>query len=232
MADIKPMKSSNKGGSSIEFELVPEGNYLARCYRTINEGSHKDEFPGQTFEAKMTERVIFYFELLQDYDTGEDIRMEDGRPFSINKKYTNSMHEKASLRKDIQKWTKVILSETEAEDFDLNTLLGKFCIIQVSHVPSKSDKNKFFANISAIMGTGRTLEGVNELSTWSVHEPDQAMFDTFSDYLKKRINESEELKNKPLAINDRPRKEDAPVAKPEPKKSSPSISDELDEQNF
>src|SRR5690348_2925117 len=115
---IKPLVPG-AGGGDFEFEMVEPGQYLARCYRMINEGTHLDVFPNSKFPASPTRRVILYFEILKN-EAGEDVRMKDGRPFSISRKYTFSLNEKAALRKDIDVWRGVKLSKEEADTFDIS----------------------------------------------------------------------------------------------------------------
>lgn len=135
----------SEGGS---FELTPAGTFVAICYRFIDKGTQVSEFNG---ERKMRREVLLTWEL-----TGED-KMEDGRPFSISKGYTWSMHEKASLRKDLEAWRGRAFAD---EDFDgpnaFNTrkLLGAPCMLSITHT-TKGDKT--YANVASI---GKLVKGM------------------------------------------------------------------------
>ena len=206
---------AKSGGEQRDFELLPAGSYLARCYRVVDLGTHTEVYPNQKFAAKPARKVMIYLEVLSDYDTDEDIRMEDGRPFSISKKYTLSLNEKATLRKDLEKWRGVKFTKEEAEAFDITKVLGKMALIQVTHVAS-ADGDKTYVNLDALMSTKKVSEGVNELGAFSVDSPDMDMFSSFSKYTQDKINESEELSSKPLIASERPQTPvaNAPVANP------------------
>lgn len=197
MDNVKPIMAS-ANTSNFEFELPEPGQYLARCFRIIDEGTHLDVYPNSKFPAKPTHRVMFYFEILQD-EEGNDVRMADGRPFSISKKYTLSLHEKAGLRKDLEIWRGIKFSKEEAESFDITKVLDKFCTIAVTHESSK-DGDRTFAVLAAIMKTNKKTEGVNPISTFAVNDPDPEMFATFSEFMQKRLNESDEMKDNPLPV--------------------------------
>ena len=71
---VKPIKTSVGGGG--DFELVPAGVYLARCYRMIDIGTQ--QVTSKKFGTKNVRQVMLYWELLQD-DDGEKLlwRMAD-----------------------------------------------------------------------------------------------------------------------------------------------------------
>ena len=74
----------------------PAGMHIARCYRLIDLGTQPKSFQGKpTGEAR---KIMASWELL-----GED-RMDDGKPFTMSKSWFLSMHEKATLRKDLESW--------------------------------------------------------------------------------------------------------------------------------
>lgn len=72
-----------------------KGNHNATCYRLVDVGTHNE-----TFEVKLKRHSIFIsWEL-------NDVKMEDGRPFTILKQYTLSLNEKSALYKDLCQWRK------------------------------------------------------------------------------------------------------------------------------
>lgn len=220
---------AKSSGEQKDFELLPAGSYLARCYRVVDLGTHTEVYANQKFEAKPARKIMVYLEVLSDYDTDEDIRMEDGRPFSVSKKYTLSLHEKATLRKDLEKWRGIKFTKEEAESFDITKVLGKMALIQVTHIAS-ADGDKTYVNLDALLSTKKVSEGVNELGAFSVDSPDMDMFNSFSKYTQEKINSSAELVNKPLVASERPQAPvvNAPVANPAagPAKKAPATVDE------
>ncbi|UOF80522.1 phage associated protein [Caudoviricetes sp.] len=181
---VKPITAS-VGGSG-DFELVPAGVYLARCYKMVDMGTQK--VVSKKFGTKEVRQVILYWELLQDDDGGK-VAMEDGRPFSISKTYTLSMNKKANLRSDLDSWRGVPFTDAEAEGFDITKLLDKFCKLQVVH--NKSG-DKVYANVGSIMTTKKTAEGVNEVAGFSMADPDMEVFGKLPQWLQDKIRESAE----------------------------------------
>ena len=175
----------NTGG---DFEVAPAGVYVARCYQMVDIGTQQQSYQGQA--PKPTPKVIIWWELLTD-DDGKDIRMADGRPFSISKEYTNSLHKKATLRKDLDSWRGTPFKEEEAKDFDLAKLLGKHCKLQIVHKES-SDGERTYANLQSIMTTTKTPEGVNSIVEYSVLDHKPEVFDALPEWVQKKINESTE----------------------------------------
>ncbi len=181
---VKPITAS-VGGSG-DFELVPAGVYLARCYKMVDMGTQK--VVSKKFGTKEVRQVILYWELLQDDDGGK-VAMEDGRPFSISKTYTLSMNSKANLRADLNSWRGVPFTDAEAEGFDITNLLDKYCKLQVVH--NKSG-DKVYANVGSIMTTKKTAEGVNEVVGFSISDPDMEVFAKLPEWLQGKIRESAE----------------------------------------
>lgn len=190
---IQPIIAKDEGGG--DFEIVPAGVYLARCFKMIDIGTQPaKQVGGKVFKA--SHKVILYWELLDEDERDpkdEPIRMDDGRPFTVSKEYTLSMNEKANLRQDLDSWRGVPFSAEEAKEFDVTNLLDKSCKIQVVHQKSKDGK-KTYAHVDSIMTTRKKLEGVNEIVGFSTANPDMEVFDTFSDYIRDKIRAAEEWK--------------------------------------
>lgn len=189
MPDVTPLKTppAPKG----EFELVPAGVYLARCFKMIDLGTQKTEFKGV---AKDVRKILLYWELLRD-DDGEAIFMADGeRVFTINKEYTWSMDPKANLRKDLDSWRGTPFTDAEADGFEITKLLGVFCKLQVIHKKSK-DGQKTYANVGSLM-TSKITDGggANDLTSFSITEPNMVVFENLPDWLKDKIRAAAEWK--------------------------------------
>jgi hypothetical protein len=123
-----------------DFELPPEGNHLAVCYRVIDLGTQKNEYQG---EVSYKRTVMIVWELPHE-------PMKDGRPFSVSRFYNWSMNQKATLRHDLEAWRgKPFNPDTDfgPSGFNPAKLLGKGCMIQVMH---NSSNGKTYANIKAV----------------------------------------------------------------------------------
>ena len=189
---VKPLKTpETKGG---DFEQVPAGVYLARCYQMVDLGTQT--ITSKQFGTSQKRQIMLFFELLQDED-GKKVTMEDGRPFGISQIYTWSMHKKAKLRADLNAWRGKPFTDKEANGFEITKLLDKFVKLQVVHNESG---DKTYANIGALMATKKTDKGVNDLLAFSIDDPDMEAYEGFSKWLQEKIASAEEWDEDPSNI--------------------------------
>ncbi len=177
-------KPSEGGG---EFELAPAGTHLAVCYRVIDLGTQETVWEGQT---KHAHKVLVCWEL-------SDEKMADGRPFIVQKRYTWSMHEKATLRKDLEAWRGVGFVEKDFKPggFDIKNILGKACVLSVVH--TESNNGKTYANVASV---GKLMKGqtapaqINPSVYLWLHRDrwDSAVYASLSDGVKSTIAKSPE----------------------------------------
>lgn len=190
--DITPL--TTPAFDNTDFEIVPAGVYVARCFKMVDVGTQDVPYtpPGGKTVTKQTRQIYLFFELLQD-DDGNAVFMEDGeRVFTIMKQYTWSMHKKANLRSDLDNWRGEPFTDDEAKGFEITKLLGVFCKLQVIHKKSK-DGEKTFANVGGIMyTTPKNIPGFNPLSSFSIEKPDFTMFENFPEWLQNKIRDGKE----------------------------------------
>lgn len=80
-----------------------------------------------------------------------DQKMDDGRPFIASQWYTNSLNEKANLRKVVHALLGYRISNEEAEqDFDSDILIGKSCLINVGHRRDSKDSTKIYDSVETV----------------------------------------------------------------------------------
>lgn len=172
-----------------EFEMTPEGTYVGRCIKIIDLGTQTTT--GQ-FGTKSQKKVMITWELLDD-----EVKMQDGRPFAATQFYTASLHEKSQLRKDLEAWRGKKFTTEELEGFDLQNVLGKYCMIQVVHSVDGQ-----YANVNAIMRyKGEEPQGVNDLVTFDISNPDMNVFNGFSDKMKAKITSTPEWEARENVLN-------------------------------
>lgn len=164
-----------------DYEIVPEGQYIARCYKVVDMGTQDVSWEGQT---KQQPKIIIYWEILDD-----KLKMDDGRPFSISKTYTASLDDRSNLYKDLVAWRGKQFSAEELIGFDISKLLGAYCQIQVAHQESNG---KTYANINALMNTKERPTAVNDTVMFDIDNPDMEIFNTFPTWLKDKIRSSAE----------------------------------------
>jgi hypothetical protein len=178
------------------FERAPAGMHLARCYQIIDLGTQKSEYMGQ---PKILHKISISWELHCTTDSGEAVKMKDGRPFAIFKNYTLSWADKANLRLDLQSWRGKPFSQEEMRRFDLKNVLGAWCMLNVIDKPSH-DGSKIYSNINGVTPVPAMIKSaglpaaVNNNQIFNLAEPDMEMFNGFSDHLKAKIMSSPEWK--------------------------------------
>jgi len=129
---------SDNGNTS--FEQPPTGSHAARCIAIIDLGTQRSTYEG---EAQIKRQVIVRWELPTELMTTGDFA---GKPFTVSKFYTASLHEKSGLRKDLASWRGRDFTAEELKGFDLKSVLGKACMLAVG----LSEKGK--AKVTSVMG--------------------------------------------------------------------------------
>jgi len=178
------------------FKPVPAGSHLGRCWRIIDLGSQKVEYMGET---KVQRKIMIGWELFGEDDDGAPLKTDDGKPMSIFKQYTLSWSENANLRKDLQAWRGKPWTDAEANRFDLKTVLGAFCMLNVI-VTNKNGKT--YSNVGgispvpAMMKSAGLPNGVNKTQLFTIADPDMDVFDSLSNHIKQKIEGSPEWQSR------------------------------------
>jgi len=172
--------ASDSGGGS--FTPAPVGTHVARCFRIVDLGTQHGEYKGQPTRRN---QVLVSWEL-----PDELIEIEgEQRPVTTSKFYTNSLGEKANLRRDLESWRGRSFTEDELRKFDLEGILGKPCMLTV--VGGENGKTKV-ATVSGVPKNTVCPQPFNPPSAFWLDEFDQDKYDELSDGLKKIIEKSEE----------------------------------------
>ena len=185
--------AKDSGGGGGDFTPVPQGMHLARCYRVVDLGTQESTYLGT---VKHLPKVMLQFEVHGEDDEGKPIVTSKGEPMSISKNFTLSLAEMATLRKDLQTWRGREFTPEELRGFELKNVLGAWAMISV--IKAMGSNGKEYTNIAAIMSVppaikkGGMPEGYNDLKLFSIDEPDMALFDSFSNGLREKIQKSPE----------------------------------------
>jgi len=121
-------------GSSKQFEPCPEGVHQAVCCDVIDLGEIETMY-GPKWKIDIRWQV--------------SETMADGQPYLVNKRYTKSLNEKATLRHDLEAWRGRAFTEAELAGFDIEVLIGVNCLLNVQH--KQGSKGGTFANVVSIM---------------------------------------------------------------------------------
>jgi hypothetical protein len=177
------------------FKRVPSGAFIGRCIQLIDLGTQETVFQG---EAKAAHKIRVVWELFGEDTDGSPLTVQvDGRdmPLTISKNYTVSLHEKASLRKDLAAWRGRDFTPEEAKAFDVSKLLGSFCMVNVTE--SDGANGKTYSNVAGLTPLPGALKnnkpaGVHQLSQFDLDNPDMALFETFHEKLQDQIRSAPE----------------------------------------
>lgn len=179
--------SINATNNSAPRELIPAGNYIARCYQMIHIGTVMESFQG---ENKLMNKVRIGWELPTETKVFKEENGE--QPFVISQEYTLSMHEKSTLRKMLASWRGKDFTEEQSKSFDITTLIGVPCMLNIIHKPSK-DGTKMYQAIGSISPMPKGIqcpEQVNKTAILQYDSFDNSLFDSLPDFIKDKIRTS------------------------------------------
>jgi len=173
-------------GNNTSRAIAPEGAFVARCYQIVDLGTtmQTGQFPGKK------RKVQFIFELpteLHEFERGDGLK-----PFYARSIYNLSMNEKAVLRRDIESWAGKKMSNEIAENFDIFTLLGKPCMVNITHV-TKGDAT--YANIIGMSPVPKGLvcpPAFNSALCYNTEEHDEDVFNQLPEFIQDKIKMSDE----------------------------------------
>lgn len=113
-----------KEPESQAFRNIETGVYQAVCAEVVDLGMRESSVYGKPDEKTTVHKVSFVFELSELRD--------DGKPFTMCREYRLSLHEKATLRKDLDAWRGKAFTEDELKGFDVEKVTGANCMVTVS----------------------------------------------------------------------------------------------------
>jgi len=112
--------------SDSNYEQPTVGMHQAVCVFVEDIGTQITDFGGH---KEQKHQMVMCFEIDQKLTQGDYA----GKPFMVSKFYTVSLHVKSTLSKDLQSWFgKAIPEETRKTGFDLETLIGKNCMLNLT----------------------------------------------------------------------------------------------------
>lgn len=184
--------SKSDGGN---YTPPPAGNHFAICFRFIDLGTQMVEWKGT---QKTQRKVLLSWELPNELMTEGE---RAGQPFTIGRRYTWSMHEKANLRHDLENWRGRKFTDEDfvgPKRFNTKNLLGKACMLSVVH---ETREGNTYANISSVAalpkGMVSQVPAPNNPMVYFALEPDSfdaSVLEAMSDKLKETITGSPEYK--------------------------------------
>jgi hypothetical protein len=118
-----------------DFKPHPEGIHPAVCVDVMDLGLVETDFQGV---KKMVNKVKLTFE--------SEAKGDDGKPCTVSKNFTASLHPKAKLSEFLSKWRGRQVAP--GETIGLDKLIGASCTLVISHQQNMSGKT--YASIDAV----------------------------------------------------------------------------------
>lgn len=142
------MIARNSGG--VEIPKLEGGVYTAVSSAMIDIGLQTNE----KFDKTQRKFMMVWTILNEQIEINGE--MQDR---VISKEYTFSLHEKSTLRKDLQAWRGKAFTDEELNGFDLLNVLNKACQLQIIQ---EERNGKSYNNIAGIMSLpkGTEIKGV------------------------------------------------------------------------
>lgn len=126
------------------YVACPEGLHHAVCVDVVDLG-----IVSSTFGDKHKVRIVWQI---------EEENTETRRRFEARKQYNLSLHEKATLRKDLESWRGRKFTLDELKGFDLEKLIGVNGQIQV--VQDLAEDGSIWANVQAVVPAPRQVSRI------------------------------------------------------------------------
>ena len=144
------MIARNSGG--IEIPKLEGGVYTAVSSAMIDIGLQTND----RFDKTQRKFMMMWTILNEQIEINGE--MQDR---VISKEYTFSLHEKSTLRKDLQAWRGKAFTDEELSGFDLLNVLNKPCQLQI--ILEEKNGNKY-NNIAGIMSLpkGTSVQGIED----------------------------------------------------------------------
>lgn len=178
-----------KDSGGMEIEKLEPGVYLATSQAIIDLGMQNSEKFNKT-----QRKFMMIWKII-----GEDIEINGERQArTMHKEYTYSLHEKSSLRKDLQAWRGKPFTEEELKEFPLTKILNVSCQLQII----QEEKNgKTYNSIAGIMSLSK---GMSQTKIDDIYIFDLESSDTFKDWnkipkwIKEKIKKAENYQDSGL----------------------------------
>jgi len=166
------MASNQSTGN--DFQKAPEGTHFAVCRMIVDLGLQCTEYQGQ---EKVKPQIYVQWEIPSERVEWE----KDGEKFEgpqvIGKTYTLSLSEKATLFKDLTSWRGKAFTQEELDGFDVTTVAGVCCQLNIIHKTSNANGNTY-ANVASVGGWPKGMDKIkpeNDVIIFSDGDPTEGL---------------------------------------------------------
>jgi hypothetical protein len=133
-----------------DYPQCPAGIHVGVVCDAIDNGLVTQDFGGK---VKQVHKVTLRWQV-------DEINPQNGKRFDVQKRYTFSLNEKATLRKDIEALRGRPLTKDELAGYDLEALIGVCGQLVVVHQPSRKDPSRMFANVQTLMPLAKGMSSI------------------------------------------------------------------------
>lgn len=128
------------------FVPAPEGMHLAVCCDVWTPWTEerKEEYGGGLVDRT---RICWLI---------EEINPKNQQPYEASQIYNLSLHPKSNMSKMLESWRGRAFTDEERKGFDLETVIGVSCQIQVAH--NTSSEGTVYANVMAVVPLGKGMQ--------------------------------------------------------------------------
>ena len=191
------MAITAKSGGSTQREIVPSGNYIARCFQMLHIGTYEDEYLG---EPKIVNKVRISWELPTETRVFNEDKGE--QPMVIDKEYTLSLNDKANHTTDLSNWRGKAFTDKEKISFDILNLLGKTCMLNIIHKTTATGRD--YARVGGIAPVPKGVPVPDQINPTSIFDYDENFdmdrVEKLPDFIKDKIKSSSEYTERRMEL--------------------------------
>ena len=200
-----------KESSGKDFDPVPAGVHHAVCYGIVDLGIQQPKNPTH----QPAHKVVFLWEIPSERVQFERDNKKYDLPRGISRMVTLSLSKKSNLRPLLESWRGRPFTAAELEGFDLQTVLGANCLLNVIHEKGEgANTGKTYANVSSVNPLVKgmpKLQPENTTLFFSIPEKGPINIpENVPDWLKAKIIQSEEYVQRSRHVT-APAQEDEPM---------------------
>lgn len=177
--------ASDTGGGG-DFKPVPAGNHVGICSMVIGLG--KQRIQSAQYGESVKPQIYVAWELPHEIIewTDKEGNARTG-PMRIGKTYTLSLHENATLRRDLESWRGRAFTEEERKGFDINKLAGAPAMVNVLH----EEKNgKTYANVAGVTPMPKGMDKPTLMDGSIIFDDDEFAhnYEHLPEWLQKKVD--------------------------------------------
>lgn len=133
--------------SKKEYTPAPPGVHQGVCCDVVDLGEVEVTYQNKT---RKQHKIRIVWEL-------DEVNEKNGKAFQASRRYTASLDQKASLRKDLESWRGRPFTSEELAGFDLEKLLGANAMLNIVHTQRDGET---YANVQAVMPLHKGMQKI------------------------------------------------------------------------